>query len=273
MPVRINSTGFYGGQSASWQLAGLTLSESIYPKNLKMTAHRHEPAYFGIVLGGAYDETVERKTRHCKQLTTVFHPQGESHSVAFQNREARIFRVELNQRWHNQVEDYAKIPGNSATFHGGLVASLALRLYNEYRNRDKWSPLAIEGLSFEILAEVSRAAEKCVDLCVPRWLDQVREIIAARLNETVSLQEMAEQVGVHPVHLARAWRKHFNCTIGEFIRRLRIEAACKEIACSDAPLSDIALGVGFYDQSHFSNTFKRIVGFTPAAYRAIYRSS
>ncbi|HKS43457.1 MAG TPA: hypothetical protein VJX74_22775, partial [Blastocatellia bacterium] len=96
--MRINSTGFYGGESASWQLAGLTLSESIYPKNLKMTAHRHEPAYFGIVLGGAYDETVERKTRHCKQLTTVFHPQGESHSVAFQNREARIFRIELNQR-------------------------------------------------------------------------------------------------------------------------------------------------------------------------------
>ncbi len=273
MPVRINSTGFYGGQSASWQLAGLTLSESIYPKNLKMPAHRHEPAYFGIVLSGAYDETVERKTRHCKQLTTVFHPQGESHSVAFQNREARIFRIELNQRWHNQVEDYAKIPCNSAAFHGGFLASLALRIYNEYRNRDKWSPLAVEGLSFEILAEVSRAAEKRSAPRVPRWLDQVREIIASRLNETVSLQEMAEQVGVHPVHLARAWRKHFNCTIGEFIRRLRIEAACEEIACSDAPLSEIALGVGFYDQSHFSNTFKRIVGFTPAAYRAICRSS
>jgi AraC family transcriptional regulator len=273
MPVRINSTGFYGGQAASWQLAGLTLSESIYPKNLKMPAHRHEPAYFGVVLNGAYDETVERETRHCKQLTTVFHPQGESHSVAFQNREARIFRIELNKRWHNQVEDYAKIPDKPAVFHGGLLASLALRLYNEYRNRDKWSPLAIEGLSFEILAEVSRAAEKRPDLSTPRWLNQVREIIASRLNEAVSLREVAEQVGVHPVHLARAWRKHFNCTMGEFIRRLRIEAACEEIACSDAPLSEIALGVGFYDQSHFSNTFKRIVGFTPAAYRAICRSS
>jgi AraC family transcriptional regulator len=273
MPVKINSTGFYGDESGSLQLAGLTLSESIYPANLKMAVHRHEPAYFGVVLNGGYQETVERKTRHCKQLTTVFHPQGESHSVAFQNRVSHIFRIELNHTFNNRVQDYAKFFEEPAAFHGGLLASLALRLYNEYRNRDRWSGLAIEGLALEILAEVSRSAERCQNLRMPRWLEQVKEILSSRLNETPSLREMAEEVGVHPVHLARSWRKHFNCTIGEFIRQLRIETACEEIACSDAPLSEIALAVGFYDQSHFSNTFKRFVGFTPAAYRAIHRSS
>ena len=83
-----------------------------------------------------------------------------------------------------------------------------------------------------------------------------------------ALVELALDIGVHPVHLARVFRKNFDCTVGEFVRRLRIERACKEIAESSAPISEIALALGFYDQSHFSNTFKRFTGMTPAAYRA-----
>ncbi|HSB12054.1 MAG TPA: AraC family transcriptional regulator [Blastocatellia bacterium] len=273
MTARRDSSAFYGSESASWQLAAFTLSESVYPAQLNMPVHRHEPAYFGIVLKGSYTETVASRTRDCKHLTTVFHPPGETHSVVFHNSDVRVFRIELGESSRKRIQEHARVPDEPIEFRGGLLASLALRLYGEYRNRDAWSPLASEGLLLEIMAELSRHRERDSDRSVPRWLADVRDAVTSRLTHTPSLSELAEAVGVHRVHLAREFRKSFHCTIGEFVRRLRIETACEEIARSDQPIADIALELGFCDQSHFSNTFKRFTGMTPAAYRATCRSS
>lgn len=273
MSPKTDSIKFYGSALPAWRLAAFTLSESVYPANLKMPVHRHEPAYFGIVLRGAYTETVATKTRHCKPLTTIFHPPNESHSVAFHNSDVRVFRIEMGDAFRRRIQDYASVPDEPAEFHGGLLASLALRLYNEYRNRDAWSALAIEGLLLETVAELARQSAKESDHEMPRWIEHVKETLRSRVTDTPSLAELAEDIGVHPVHLAREFRKGFDCTIGEFVRRLRIETACREIAESDVPMSEIALALGFYDQSHFSNTFKRFTGMTPAAYRATCRPS
>ena len=82
-----------------------------------------------------------------------------------------------------------------------------------------------------------------------------------------SLAELAAGVGVHPVTLARAFRRTFGCTIGEYLRRLRIERAAEQLATGTQPLAEIALAAGFADQSHFSNVFRRRVGMSPSAYR------
>ena len=62
-------------------------------------------------------------------------------------------------------------------------------------------------------------------------------------------------------------------SIGEFVRKLRIEHACAELMKGDLPLATIALQAGFVDQSHFSKVFKLYVGMTPHKYRNIVRSS
>ena len=68
--------------------------------------------------------------------------------------------------------------------------------------------------------------------------------------------------------LAREFRRRFGCSIGDYVRRLRIEFACRELAISDVPLYEIAFAAGFSDHSHFARTFKRATGMTPGAYRA-----
>ena len=73
------------------------------------------------------------------------------------------------------------------------------------------------------------------------------------------------------MHLARAFRKHFGCTPGEYVRHLRIEFASRELSKSDTPLVEIALAAGFAHQSHFSRIFKRQTGMTPSAFRAALR--
>ncbi|HEY0098454.1 MAG TPA: helix-turn-helix transcriptional regulator, partial [Pyrinomonadaceae bacterium] len=94
----------------------------------------------------------------------------------------------------------------------------------------------------------------------------------ATFAEQVTLAGVAGAVGVHPVYLAARFRKHYQCTVGEYVRRLRVEVACREVVRTDRALSEIAPSVGFYDQSHFTNVFRRHTGMTPAQYRAAFRS-
>jgi AraC family transcriptional regulator len=98
-------------------------------------------------------------------------------------------------------------------------------------------------------------------------------MIVENFPETLKLTQIAAEVGVHPVYLATAFRQKFGVTIGEFVRKLRIEHACAELMKGDLPLAAIALQAGFVDQSHFSKVFKLYVGVTPHKYRNIVRSS
>jgi AraC family transcriptional regulator len=84
----------------------------------------------------------------------------------------------------------------------------------------------------------------------------------------LTLQELASDAEVHPVHLAATFRRFFGTTVAAYIRQLRIEYACRELARPDAPLAEIALAAGFADQSHFGRTFKRVMRVTPAEYRS-----
>jgi AraC-like DNA-binding protein len=59
------------------------------------------------------------------------------------------------------------------------------------------------------------------------------------------------------------WDGRFHClycTVGEYVRRLRIEFACQQISHTDTSLPDTAVAAGFYDQSQFSRAFKQVVG-------------
>ncbi len=73
--------------------------------------------------------------------------------------------------------------------------------------------------------------------------------------------------GVHRVHLSREFRRHFSITVGEFLRRKRVEHACHLVSKTNEPLADVAMTCGFSDQSHFSATFRRQVGLTPGRFR------
>ena len=132
---------------------------------------------------------------------------------------------------------------------------------------DSLSPLAMEGLALELMAEASREANGAPETTAPRWLLQVREQLHAQFAESLSLEEIARPAGVHPMHLIRTFRRHYGCTIGEYLRQLRVDFAARRLTASETPLAEIALEAGFSDQSQFTRTFKQITGLTPAQFR------
>jgi AraC family transcriptional regulator len=257
---------------ASREVAGLRLAETAYPARLRMPPHVHAPASFSLVLSGGYEETAGGRSFDCRPATLVCRPPEESHAVAFHDAEVRIFRVEVGGAWLERARECRLSWAGATEFAAGSAHALALRLYREFRAADQFSALAVEGLTLELLAEAGRAYTRAPKRKrPPAWLSEARDVLRERLTETFSLAELARRVGVHPVHLAHEFRRHFGTSAGEYARRLRVEESCRALARTDLPLSAVAARVGFYDQSHFTNSFKRATRMTPAQYRALFR--
>lgn len=261
------TVNIYGNTLKTYQVAGLRIAETKYAPGLKVSKHSHEHAYFSLVLAGAFDGIYGKNAQVGKPFRAVFRPADEPHSVHFHQTGARLFSVEIETYKLESTRGHSLMLDRSTELAGGELAWLAFRIYREACAMDEVSPLAIEGLFFEMLAAASRSS-KIAALQVPRWLKRVKEMIDTSFSNKLTISEIAETVDVHPVHLATVFRKHYRCTIGEYVRRLRIEYACGRLSLSDGSLVEIALAAGFSDQSHFSKTFKQLTGLSPARFRA-----
>jgi AraC-like DNA-binding protein len=121
-------------------------------------------------------------------------------------------------------------------------------------------------LAFSIVRGCGRAPR---DL---RSLRRACEYVHAHFGENLTLAQVAQAAGVHPVYLGQIFRQEFGETLGEYLNRVRVRAAAERLANSDLPLSAIALDFGFYDQSHFTRIFRQVTGATPGVFRADYAS-
>jgi AraC family transcriptional regulator len=137
--------------------------------------------------------------------------------------------------------------------------------------KDTASQLAIEAAIIEVLVESARVRMRRQPGSAPLWLRRIHDRLRDLGSGQTSLSALAELAGVHIGHLARSFRRHYGCSVGEYIRRLRIDAACAELSRGDKSIARIAAEAGFYDQAHFTNLFKARVGVTPGQFRALSR--
>ena len=254
---------FFGEQIKAREIGGFVLSESVYGAGAHISRHSHASPYLSVLIQGAYREACESQTRDCEPSTAIFHPAGEEHADRFLAHGGRIFRFEIT----NASRIAAAGLTTPFKFAGGPVARLATRLYSEFNRFDHHSPLVMEGLVLEILGLAARDTSLPRGCNAPAWLRPVEELLREHACDPITLDEVAEVAGVHVVHLARVFRRFHGCTVGEYVRRLRIERAIEELESTNKPLADIAGSAGFSDQSHFCRAFRLSTGMTPGQYR------
>ncbi len=248
-------------------VAGLSLTEATHPPDLQVPPHSHEEAHFCLLLRGMYEENCGRHILVRKPSTIALMASGAIHSNRIHSTGIRFFSIEMTRPWLNRANGRLGFIRGLTQFDNGPLPWLAMRLYREFRSEDDVAPLAIEGLALELVAGVARQAFHSENGNA-KWLSKARDFLHDRFQESISLAEVAEFAAVHPVSLARGFRRTYHCTVGEYVRRLRIEFACQKLNASDASLVEIALSAGFSEQSHFSRTFKRLTGLTPSEYRS-----
>ena len=245
-----------------------TIRESLYPSGLVLSKHSCEHAFITFVIEGAFRERYATRTILCRTGMIRFLPAGEVHENEIQPR-SRCLHISAEPSAFEQLRQNPDIPRKPAEMNGLNSTWLANRLYAEFSRRDTASTMAIEGLVLEILAELARAEADDASPNAPHWLKHATEIVESRFLERLTLTEIASQVGVHYVHLSRQFHKYNRCTIGEMIRRRRVQYASHLLAHSRTPLAEIALTCGFSDQSHLSFLFKRYMGVSPSKFRRL----
>ena len=103
---------------------------------------------------------------------------------------------------------------------------------------------------------------------LPRHVKRACSLLQERIAHPWSLSELAFEAGVHPMHLARAFRRYTGESIGQALRRLRVERASRLLVETSSSLAEIATASGFADQAHLTRVFRRHTAVTPARYRA-----
>jgi AraC family transcriptional regulator len=272
MSVRLNAGKYFGEAVSQRATPHLTLTESVYPPKAMLQRHSHERPYFCLVVRGDFAETSERGTQRYCPSEVIFHPSGEDHADQIGGNGARCFSVEMDEAWICRAADRPAVEPKRAISGRGALSWIALRMYSEFQNPDRFSPLAIDGLSLLLLAEFYREASQPEGPIAPRWLREVRDRLDSDVAASYALAELARGAGVHEVHLAREFQRFFGSPVGEYVRRRRVESACSALGTSNRALGQIALEVGFADQAHFTRTFKRVTGLTPRAYRSAVRA-
>lgn len=249
------------------EVSGFKFTESIHPGGEDLPWHSHEGTTICYVLRGGFKERSRGQALSCIPSTLKFMPAGEIHCNEFNAGEVRGLLIEVEPNRMVELGSLAPLLDEKLHFQGGPAAALALKIYHEFRVMDTAAPIAIEGLMLELVAWTLRAGREDAAGAEPQWLISGREFIDASFTQRISLGSVAGICGVHPVTLARAFRKHYRCTVGEYVRRARLEAAAADLGGSQRPISEIALAAGFADQAHFSNVFRRYAGTTPKRFR------
>jgi AraC family transcriptional regulator len=260
-------------------IPGFRVIENQYPGGLELSRHFHENAYLSYVLDGACSESYESSAPIvCEPGVLRYLPPALKHSNVFEEG-SHCLIVEVDREALRRVEEHTKALERPGQIQGVASTWLAKRLYHEFRQGDELALISLEGILLEILAEGARHAQPSyfqpagTVATIPKWLRNAREYLDANFLRPLSLSEIAAAAGVHRVHLSREFRRYFSSTVGEFLRRKRIEHACHLVSSTNMPLAEIAMVCGFSDQSHFSATFRRQAGVTPARFRQMSQAT
>lgn len=268
MAGTLENGSFYGGVRGSRRVGGLTLAETGYVPGFEVPPHEHAHPFFCLGLAGSFMERFDGRSWKGSATTVFFHPSGAEHSERFGERGGRLFNIQLGGAWLDGLDRFdIRPPERQVEGSGGTLTWLAGTLYREFHRSDQASDLAIDGLALALLAQVVRQAVPRPSRSRPAWLGRVEELLRDRAGTPMDIAAVAAEVDIHPVHLARVFRRHHGCSPAEYLRHVRTARACEMLTAGEESLSAIALANGYADQSHFTRDFRRTIGVTPGAYR------
>ena len=105
----------------------------------------------------------------------------------------------------------------------------------------------------------------------PNWLLLLEERLRDEYQTNLRTCDLAKWLGVHPVYLARVFRKHYHTSIKTFLQERRIENVMQGLIASPTSLAHLAYDNGFADQSHLNRVFKKVIQTSPGKFRDLVK--
>jgi AraC family transcriptional regulator len=255
---------YVGNIQTRFNERGVIASVSSYNGNrFNDSWHYHVNAHISFVLKGGRSE--KKKDRYeCLPGKAIFYRAGEPHQIINMHNSTHI-NLEMDDSFFKQYDMDEQVLG-------GIIPQtpdaqfLMLKIYKELLAADQFTSTSIHMLLLDFL----HRSENWRDTAsVPPWLKDVHTLLHDRWDEKISLADLSNAVDIHPVTISHYFPKYFSCTLGAYMRKLKVEKAMNLLNAPDASLSAIAYECGFFDQSHFIRIFKEFTGFLPAQYQKL----
>lgn len=256
---------YAGTNTAEMSVEGILLSQTIYKKDTISDWHFHEHPYFALILNGGSTEVRKTTKLECLPGHAYFYNWEDVHRNKDYQEGSRNFNIEFDKSWLRGFNlDVQMIRGITLLTNPDQQLLLT-KLYKEYTLVNGSSSLSIQALAFELISLIGSPK---LPVKSPPWVLQIKEILNDRWSENISLQELSNVLGIHPVNISRYFPKYVGCTFGEYIRKIRIARSLPLLRSSPLSLTDISYECGFADQSHYCRTFKQLTNFSPRKFRS-----
>lgn len=237
--------------------------------------HIHEGYAIGVIEKGAEQFRYRKSVYVAPHGSIVLINPGEMHTGEAATEQGWTYRmlypdISLLQRAASEVagrqQDMPFFP--SPVVNDPTIAAQLLQLHASLQ--DPSSALERDSRFLWVLAQlILRHADSRAYLRPVRgeraWVQQVRAYLEDHYAENVSLEQLANSVNLSPFHLLRVFRDVVGLPPHTYLTQVRITRARQLLQASLRPV-EVALAVGFTDQSHLTKHFKSLVGVTPAQY-------
>jgi AraC family transcriptional regulator len=260
---------FFGETNRIIRLSGITLTDTdtVYRRE-QVGWHYHENAYFTFVLRGKLAESNKKHSYQCSAGSLLFHYRQEPHYNIKPEGNTRCFHLEFDKNYLNDLPFDAALSRGIFSVENPDMKFLIYKIFQETKLCDDLTLAAVQMLVYEIFGQLLRL-KRMEEKTKPAWTKKLKEILHDSYSEKLSLEYLSGELNLHPIHLSRDFSKHFHCTLGEYVRKVRVEKSLSLMVDTTRSLTEISFECGFADQSHFLRCFKQIIGINPSAYRKL----
>jgi AraC family transcriptional regulator len=251
-----------------WRDADMEVALTFYPPHARMLPHHHETLGVSVVIAGLVEECVGADSRQAGVGAAVVKPAGTRHANRFGPAGARLLGIGLRG-------EAAGLWGRSAglsrwTWVRETVALRAALRLSRVTGAGMERPAELAETLLLGMADVSTRTARLRGQ-PPPWLARVRDRLHGEPARVCRVSALAQEAGVHPVHLARVFRRQYGRTVASYLHHLRVLAAAERLAADETPVARIAADAGFADHSHLCRVFGRALGVTPTDFRLTAR--
>ena len=259
---RLNKGEFFGDHYNKLVAGNIIITDTEYTHE-KVDWHYHENPYFTYLLNGKLFESNKKESYYLKPGSLLFHNWQDAHYNIKPKDFTRGFHVELNRYWFDKHK--INLSHFEGSFHvpSPLVKNLMNTVFIESKINDLHSKVTIEMALVNIFSNINSSQYKAYKN--PNWVKTLNELLIEERG-SYSLQSLSQQIGIHPNHLSREFSKYFGTTLGAYVRLIKLNKAFYLLSSSKMTLTEICYECGFYDQSHFTSSFKLIYQMTPSSF-------
>lgn len=241
------------------------LYKQFFPKETSVSHHRHTDPYISFVASGNYLEKGPRTEFLCDKNTAIIHPANDEHSNHF-NRDSKVLSLFFGNTWLDKQGDFPN-DFKSCTFKSAKMKILFDKISEEMKTNDPFGCMIMEGLALEVFGEILRHISGKNVSSGEEIAQKAMEYLHDNIEGTVYLRDLSDALNVQKIYIARSFKKATGFSIGEYMRKIKVQKACELLQHTSLPICEIALDAGFCDQSHLNNVFKREIRTTPLVYR------